>query len=73
MTQTRSANLRTMAKSCVIKSMDMACRRCVSFNKVQNLGLYGDIEGGRWLIGDKKTGIVRQGGRDHNALALSAR
>jgi hypothetical protein len=42
------------------------------FEEIQNLGLNGDIEGGRGLIGDQKSGPVDERHGDQDALALAA-
>ena len=41
--------------------------------QVEDLGLHGDIEGGRRLIGDDEAGPQREGHGDHDPLALAAR
>ena len=38
----------------------------------QDLGLYGDVEGGSGLVGDEKLGPVDEGHGNENALALAA-
>jgi len=41
--------------------------------KVEDLGLDGDVEGGRGLVRDKEDRVARDRLRDHRALALAAR
>ena len=38
----------------------------------EDLGLYGDVEGGGGLVGDEKLGPVDEGHGDENALALAS-
>jgi hypothetical protein len=42
---------------------------CNSCSKRHDLGLHGDIEGGRRLVGDEHRRVERDGHRDHDALA----
>ena len=40
--------------------------------QLQDLGLYGDIQGGGGLVGDEQFWFVDQGHGDHHALAHAA-
>ena len=73
MTQTRSATLRTMPRSWVMKSIAMLRRLFSSARRLQDLRLHGHVEGGRRLVGDEEVGLVRERHGDHDALALAAR
>ena len=41
-------------------------------NQFENLRLYGDIQRGRWLIGNQQFGVTGQGNGDHHTLAHSS-
>ena len=43
-----------------------------SFHEFENLGLYGDIQGCRGLIGNYQLGIGRQGNGDNHPLPHTA-
>ncbi len=38
-------------------------------DEVEDLGLDGDVQGRRWLVGDQQFGLAGQGHGDHHALA----
>src|SRR5690606_32154632 len=40
--------------------------------QVDDLGLYGDVEGGDGFVGDEHVGVEREGAGDGDALALAA-
>ncbi len=42
------------------------------FQKMEDLGLHGDVEGGSGLVGDQEPGAVDEGHGDEDALALAA-
>ena len=42
-----------------------------SFHQVDDFGLHGHVEGGGWLIRDKKRGVTGQRLRNHGALTLT--
>ena len=41
--------------------------------KLEDLGLYRDVEGGGGFIRDQEFRVVREGHGDHDALTLAAR
>lgn len=41
-------------------------------NQFDDLALHGDVEGGGWFVADQQVGIVGEGYRDEDALALPA-
>ncbi len=71
-TQTRSANLRTMPRSWVMNSMDMPCWPFSCAQQFEDLRLHGDVERGRRLVGDQQLRPVGERHGDHHALALAA-
>ena len=42
-------------------------------HQLQNLSLYGDVEGGGGLVGDEQVGLAQQRHGDHDALLHTAR
>ncbi|KAG1361592.1 hypothetical protein G6F61_014284 [Rhizopus arrhizus] len=41
-------------------------------DQVDDLGLDGDVQRGRWLVGDQQRRLAGQRHRDHHALPLAA-
>ena len=72
MTATRSAIWETTAKSWEMKSMDEIVGAADVFQKIEDLGLNGYVEGGGGFVGDEELGAVDEGHGDEDALTLAA-
>ena len=72
-TQTRSAILRTMPRSWVMKSIDMLSLLFRLGEELQDLRLHRHVERRGRLVGDEEVGLVGERHGDHHALALAAR
>ena len=73
MTTTRSARSATTPMLCVISTIDGPELVAQVPQQVEDLGLHGDVEGGRRLVGDDEARVQRQRHGDDDALLLAAR
>ena len=55
-----------------MNSIAMLMARLQVLQKLEDLRLHGDVEGGRRLVGDEKIGPVGERHGDHHPLALAA-
>ena len=53
-----------------ITAMPVSC--CIPFDQVEDLGLYGDIQGSCGLIGNQNVGFTQKGHGDHDPLPHAA-
>jgi hypothetical protein len=73
MTPTRSATLRTTARSWLIIRTGHAALALDAREQRQDLRAHADVERGHRLVGDHELGLGRERAGDADALALTAR